>query len=297
MDDSDIYEYSYLDTILYMALGTSFGLIGFVLVSIGSGLFVALLVYNPYVFLTVFLLSGALYGILAALRNWLVKRHFVNRNFVSAYDFRPIYQRGLNALSIIFFIAGGILFLMPRYLLLSSIPFGMFYLVGTPPIIVGRILTPKGEGRLSILQFLEEKDRTSPDFSWLRIGMRRVEDRLQTFGISIYRNVLLLGCTFALFKDNNHEEDFDRLLLLADWVAATTEYGGVYPPIKSFLTRADEAVASGFDRVRTPSERLSRLFRASGNSVVGIVLGAVLTAVIPFLIMFITSELQKLGWI
>jgi len=119
-------------------------------------------------------------------------------------------------------------------------------------------MAPWAVGKLSIEQFLMENKQENANYSWLRRGLRNVENRLRRLGVSPPRGSLFLGTSYAILKKEPIEQD---LMLLAEWVGRpkTETKMDILRPVARFLTQAQEAETAGFKPAPTLTDYLGDL--------------------------------------
>lgn len=111
-------------------------------------------------------------------------------------------------------------------------------------------------GRLSIRQFLLEKSSQIPNYSWLRMGLGIVEERLlETKGLALPRNRLFHGSSYAIFKELPIDSTLESL---AEWVnkpKASTAHSLVEELLKS----SKQAKELDMEITPTTTEKMIRL--------------------------------------
>jgi len=169
---------------------------------------------NPTVLGIAILLSGSLF-IVGLLLPYRVRNSRVLGGFVSVYKFHKMMRR-------IFWIAIAfnftILLVVGFFVQIQSWVASFLYILlfGLFPYATRAFSSYWNEGRLSIRQFLLEKMSQIPDYSWLRIGLGRVEERLlATKGLAVPGNRLFYASSYAIFKGLPMDSTLESL---AEWL-------------------------------------------------------------------------------
>ncbi len=141
------------------------------------------------------------------------------------------------------------------------------------------------ESKFLVLQFLKGLQNGKPEYIWLRRALGRVEGKVASLGLSIPRNRLFFGCSYAIFHKIPVESD---LAPLGNWL---DEARGVEitPSITSLLAYARRAEKSQYQVTSTFLERVGRFPWQQASAALTVVLsvvavlGIVLAAVLALL--------------
>jgi len=216
IQDSDLVNSRFIELIVTAIVAELFGLIGFLLTWIGIALFVPALFDVPNALPTLTIIGGIIYGAMALFRNRILSR-IARRGFV--FTFRT--QRGIRALSwigialsiYVTIVAYGH---VPNNAYLTLLFAGLFFLLGMPRIIFGRMIRRLREARLCILQFLVELDSGKTNYFWLRKGLPTVERQLRKFDRSVPRGGVYLWACYSL---QNNVRVETQLRWLCEWLS------------------------------------------------------------------------------
>ena len=113
-------------------------------------------------------------------------------------------------------------------------------------------LIPEKEAGLSLLQFISPHPRMVVDFSFLRRGLRRVEKRLASFGISLPKGILAFGASYGVLNGVDLDQE---LRDVADWIR--NQKKRTCSSIDKLLWLAKQADETGMKRPRTWIDQMS----------------------------------------
>ncbi len=246
---------------------------GFLALSVGTGLFDALILLSPLAFLWVWVTIAFAFGTLTSARNTIFPHIFAGRDFQKVFRRYRGFVIWSYALAITLATFGLAFLYVPGVKWLSGglVLGGLSYFLMVPAFTTSRIFKPNNEARLSILQFLRERNTGDPDYSWLRKGLRRVERNLPRFGISIPTDSLFLGCSYRILKGIGVETD---LIPISDWVLNPTDRP--VSAITRFLLSAEDARALGMSQPQGFRDSLRKLPWGHIIVLVAVILGALL---------------------
>jgi hypothetical protein len=235
-------------------LGGSFGFLGFIFLGIVIPFPVPSISFE--LFLSFVLTGTGVYAALGEFRDRIV-RAFANRGLAWVYWL----QRALNwlfwggvfiALFAIFSVEKVIPLnqVLPAYANAISILFGGFYfLLATPRLLFGQLMTESREARLCLVQFMSDwncgKPVRSTGHAWLRRGIQTIERKLKTFGVPVPSGELYFGSSYSLFKGHVSDITFEGL---AKWLIDSSNYTNVNWTIPFLLGEAKQAEDAGFHR-------------------------------------------------
>ena len=278
--NEDIVEYSSSEALTDAFGAWAFGVFAFLPLSVGTGLFNALLLFSPSLILVVWVTVGFVLAFLTYyVRPTILQSIFVGRDFQKAFGQYRAFVIWSYALAIIL-AAFGLTFLYSPTIKWTSaglVLAGLSYFAMVPAFTTRNVLKPDNEARLSILQFLRGSPTGNPDYSWLRRGLRRIENRIpriETIGVSVSRDSLFLGCRYRTFTGMPVDPD---LMVLSDWVVNPAQ--SVNPSIERLLRDAREARTLELSPVPTVIDRVLGLSRFA----------------IPFVIPITAATLALLG--
>ena len=257
--EEDLVVRSRTQSLLDFLGGFGFGMLGFLPLSVGTGFFDWSFLHIGVYFLMVWASVGYLTGMLTFyFRPKIVRHFFVGREFAVGYGkYRSFLIRSFILAGIIA-IPGLLFTYLPRAwqtanagLILS----GIAYFALIPSLTAAQALKSNNQASLSILQFLKAGTPDNKAKSWLKRGLRRVEDRVSEDGIcSVERDSLFLGCLYHLFNGANVTTDL--ISLSHSLVNPSLKRS---PSIGSLLASAGEARTLGLSSVPIMVERIIRM--------------------------------------
>jgi len=236
--------------------GFSFAMLGFLPLSVGTGLFDWLLLKIGAYFLSVWFAVGIVGGVFTYCSRPRIPRFFfVGREIATGF-------RKYRSFLIWSFVGAAIMGIVGLALTYAPKPWhetslgltlaGVAYFGLTPSLTATQVLKPDNLARLSLLRFIRSGVSFRDERVWLTRGLVRVEDRVSEDGIlRVERGILYLACSYQFYKGLDIRPD---LLALSDWVVTKT------PPnpssIESLLTSASEAKSRGFSPVPTIVDKI-----------------------------------------
>lgn len=277
----DIVEYSSSEARADAVGAWGFGMLGFLPLAVGTGLFDSLVLFLPSLFLGVWVTVGfALAMLTYYARPAILQRLFAGRDFQNVIQRHRGFVYRSYALAITLAIIGVPLSYSSTAEWRSAglVLAGLTYFVMVPGFTTPRVLKPNNEARLCILQFLTEKSTGNPRHFWLRRGLRTVENRFPEFGVSVPRHTLSLGCSYRIAKGIAVESD---LLSLSDWVSNPNNR--LVPGVTRFLLSAGDARALGMFPPQTLRDRVRKLPWEHIMVLVAAILGALLEPLTSFI--------------
>lgn len=159
------------------------------------------------------------------------------------------------------------------------LPFaGLFILFLYLYLLWRDILVRSEEGRLCIFQFIVEHCENGNGYSWLKRGLSKTTNMLESFGVSAKRNSLYFGSSYSLLEGSYLEGDLDNIYFLGDWTSSPNEMKLVHEIVSWFLHRSTKAEKRGFSRVFTIIDHLYELSPQSLYYIIAAV-GAVVTII------------------
>ena len=268
------------DSILAAFFGVFFGFFGSFIVWLSLVVAYPGILDLPFQFplLVLEIVAVLVLGALGRWRNWVLGK-IAPRGFVFVFRFQLNVQFAYDValLSGIYSILA-LYKVVPTYgLSFSVLLAGLFFFLGAPRFIFSRLLKEEWDGRLSLLQFLMEKNASqNPRFSWLRRGMRAVEQRLRYSGLSPSPGVLFHGLSYSLFRGSIPDSDIQSL---ADWLIHPTRYQQVNSIIAGLIWESKQSARDELNRVVGIWERFVRLPWQNVKVTIGI-LAPIIVAII-----------------
>jgi hypothetical protein len=190
----------------------------------------------------------------------LFENRIVNRLFRMGFPALFLFwntSRRAYGLSLVLVNASIIFYLSPfGGFLLTRIFICMFFFLFAFSRLWIWLLPPWKEVKYCILQFLLEYNKGSPNYSWLRRAMRRVEQNMRVLGVSTSGSSLFLGLSYFLFKGISVEA---YLKVLSDWFTGKADEQMARLTVIQVLNAAKRAESLGLSAPPTIRESLSRL--------------------------------------
>ncbi len=248
----DLLLESSFEGVLKGLVGSSLGFLGALIISVALGLTSQTLFGVPIAFLGFVLLVSSLLATVGALRNRILKG-LAKRGLAWTYWSQRLFS-GMFWFAVISAIYGilSIKQIIPMYSIqLSELFAGLYFLLATPQFLFGRMMEELRESRLCLLEFMSSwnagKPIRSTGHSWLRRGMRGIEQRLKAFGIPAPTGELFFGSSYSLFKGHVSNATFEAL---AAWLIEPSNYSNVNWTIPFLLHEARKAEEDGFHKRR-----------------------------------------------
>ena len=263
----DLIHYSKIETFNDALLAALFGLVAFLPLSVGTGLFALLFARGKILLLIIWGIFAFVFWVLILVRPILLRRSFIGKDFPEAFDKYRSFLVWTYAVALLVGVASILIIHATSDNILVSLGLilgGSSYLAMIPVATTQRSLKPNKEARLSLLQFVNEWDRDDgddPRLGWLRIGLRQIERILPAEGLSIRnRNTLFLGCCYRIFDGVEVKED---LLTLSKWIEETSHESN--SAVLRFLQSGE--TARGLDLAPAPTliDKMLDIFRSLPN--------------------------------
>ena len=253
INSDDLITHHWSEQLVFALLSWALGYVGSFFIWLGLAIRYPIFAEWLYTLLVFEIVGSALFALLAALREELLrkiaKQGFVFTFFLEKGIFWAYYGAFLIALYPLLSLKGAIPEISPLLPVYSSLPIisvGLFFFLIIPRYALSRLLWEIRESRLCILQFSAEWATGTPRYFWLRFGMRGVEQGLRRSGLSLKPGVLYHGASYCLFRESLSLSDLNAM---AEWLIQPTRFRQVNSTISGLIWASSEAEGSGFGRV------------------------------------------------
>jgi hypothetical protein len=281
--DEDLIWTSWSERLPRVLVAWSFGFVGTFFLWLGLAIVYPIFADWPYTLLVLEVVVSSVLALIAwereAVMTQLAKRGFVPI-FIAQKAIDWVYYLAFPvALYPYLSIKGAIPGVSPPLPIYSTVPLiflGLFFFMITFHISFLRFIWPIREARLSLLQFLRDWIADDPRYFWLRVGMRGVETRLRSSGLSPNPGVLYHGTSYSLLRDAVAARS--DLQLLAEWLIHPTHLQYIESIMSGLIWESDQAEDGGFGKVHGIWGRILQVPWPQGYKVI-VAIGAIVGSI------------------